>query len=426
MTNEPNLRAMQKRVRRGFSCMYGFHFTGMSAGAFNVLLLNSYGFSSAQVGLIIAAYSAVGILAPPIWGYVADRMGSMEKTYRLVFILQGILLFSLPFFGAMHWGGVCALAFMLPVSNFVRTCSTNLLDAWVVKSINQVGHVAFGVVRSWGSLTWTITCLILSAVSGVLGLSAVFYICGILCLLTALFAGKLRKSLPLDDALKDGSQPVKAEDRRKINPFRLLGNYYFVLFLLMIFATQMTMNCTSSFSPYIYQALGADPSISASSSGIKALMEIPFLLLGARLLRRYSLPALIVCTGCCLGLEQFLYTQVGSPVLVMLVTLCFNGMGAGLFFTTSIEYAHRLSPPELKASAQTFVGMAGALGHICSSLLGGQLIDSFGVFTLYRTTALLAFAISLLFALSFPFAKRVLHLHRPDNTQPPRKSIPNA
>ena len=63
MTNEPNLRAMQKRVRRGFSCMYGFHFTGMSAGAFNVLLLNSYGFSSAQVGLIIAAYSAVGILA---------------------------------------------------------------------------------------------------------------------------------------------------------------------------------------------------------------------------------------------------------------------------------------------------------------------------------------------------------------------------
>ena len=51
---------------------------------------------------------------------------------------------------------------------------------------------------------------------------------------------------------------------------------------------------------------------------------------------------------------------------------------------------------------------------------------AFGVFTLYRTTALLAFAISLLFALSFPFAKRVLHLHRPDNTQPPRKSIPNA
>lgn len=425
MSNEPTTQVLQKRVRRGFSCMYGFHFTGMSAMAFNVLLLNSRGFTSAQVGLIIAAYSAVGILAPPIWGYVADRMGSMERTYRLVFCLQGVIIFCMPFFGAMHWGGVCALAFMLPASNFVRTCSTNLLDAWAVKSINQVGRVTFGSVRSWGSLTWTITCLILSSVSGAFGLSVVFHICGVLCLFTAVFAGRLHKSLPLSDTLKDGAQAHQAVDRRKINPFRLLGNYYFTLFLFTVFATQMAMNCTSSFSPYIYAALGADPSISASAIGIKALMEIPFLLLGARMLRKYSLPALIVCTGCCLGLEQFLYTQVGSPLWVMVITLCFNGMGAGLFFTTSIEYAHRLSPPELKASAQTFVGMAGALGQICSSLLGGRLIDSFGVFALYRTTSMLAIAISLLFALSFPFAKRVLHLHRPDGTQPPRKLAAN-
>ena len=389
--------------------MYGFHCIATVTTVFNVVLLNSRGFDSAQVGLIMAVFAAVGIFAQPFWGYVADRIGSMERTYQLVLLLQGCILLSLPLLGTMHWAGVCALAFALPASNFVRNCSLNLLNAWSVKWINRTkGRVTFGSVRMWGSLSWTMISLCLTAVAGVWGLSFPFYFCGGFCIFTSFFAKSLQRKLSAEEDAADHAAAVQrpSDTGTKINPFRLLKNYYFSFFLIAAFAIQMTTNATTNFILYVFEDIGADPNIASSALGLKSLMEIPFLLLGSRLLRRFGIPTLIVCTGCFLGLEQFLYTQVSSPVLVILITLCFNGMSFGLFLTTSTEYAYRLSPPELKSSAQTFVGMAGAMGQICCSLLGGRLIAAYGVSAFFRTMSLLILGISLLFALSFPFAQR--------------------
>ena len=47
--------------------------TAYTATAFNTLLLQEQGFSSTQVGVILAVFSIVGIIAPPFWGYLADK-----------------------------------------------------------------------------------------------------------------------------------------------------------------------------------------------------------------------------------------------------------------------------------------------------------------------------------------------------------------
>ena len=52
--------------------------------------------------------------------------------------------------------------------------------------------------------------------------------------------------------------------------------------------------------------------------------------------------------------------------------------------------------------------MATAIGMICSSLLGGFMVDAFGVLTFYTTAGLIIFTGFVLYVLSFPFASKVL------------------
>ena len=86
-----------------------------------------------------------------------------------------------------------------------------------------------------------------------------------------------------------------------------------------------------------------------------------------------------------------------------------------LYFSTTIEYAFRLAPSGLASSAQTFLGMATAIGMICSSLLGGFMVDTFGVLSFYTTSGLIIFTGFVLYVLSFPFATKVLKKPIPED-----------
>ncbi len=92
-----------------------------------------------------------------------------------------------------------------------------------------------------------------------------------------------------------------------------------------------------------------------------------------------------------------------------------GGLASGLYFSTTIEYAFRLAPSGLASSAQTFLGMATAIGMICSSLLGGFMVDTFGVLSFYTTSGLIIFTGFVLYVLSFPFATKVLKKPIPED-----------
>ena len=97
MEQQPTLAEeirLRKRIQIGFSTVIGLFWMGMASSAYNVLLLDSQNFSTAEVGIIMAIYSAIGIIAPPLWGYVADRMHSVAKAYIIVFAICAFWLRS--------------------------------------------------------------------------------------------------------------------------------------------------------------------------------------------------------------------------------------------------------------------------------------------------------------------------------------------
>lgn len=73
------------------------------------------------------------------------------------------------------------------------------------------------------------------------------------------------------------------------------------------------------FLPYVFRHSGVDPTLPGAATGIKALMEVPFLLTGGYLLTRFKLPPMIAAVGCIYAFEHFLYTMLGTPLLAPVV-----------------------------------------------------------------------------------------------------------
>lgn len=411
-SNSLEQRQTQRRgVFIGFASLIFMYWAAMAPLSYNTLLLQGSGFSSAEVGSIMAAFAAIGIIAPPIWGYIADRIRSASKTFILVFGIQAVVIASLPLFGGLKLGGFVLLALAMPLSNFVRNCSQNLLDAWTMQNTTRTG-VPFGSVRLFGSLGWTVSCVGMSVLASMTDVSIAFYLAGIFSVIVCAMAMRLNRRFPSQDTTDVMEKAV--ENAKKLNPFRLFKNYYFVVLLGYVLLSQMMFNCTTTFMPYLLEHLEIDANFTGTVMGLRSLTEVPFLLLGGILLRRIELPKLMAGVGVLLAIEQICYNFVSTPITVILVVLI-GGLASGLYFSTTIEYAFRLAPSGLASSAQTFLGMATAIGMICSSLLGGFMVDTFGVLSFYTTSGLIIFTGFVLYVLSFPFATKVLKKPIPED-----------
>ena len=417
----------RKKVQIGFSIVIGLFWIGMASSAYNVLLLDSEGFSSAEVGIIMAIYSAIGIIAPPIWGYVADRMHSVAKAYIIVFAIYALIVGFMPIFGILKIAGFSFLAIALPLSNFVRTPAMNLMDAWSMLAIARAKRVPFGVIRLWGSIGWAVSCVCLSFIAEKAGIPMVFMTCGLVSVGVCFYSIKLNQRIPVQSE----DQQENISKRKEINPALLFKNYYFIILLLFQFLIQMLSNSSTLFLPYVFRSVGLEADAAGAVTGIRALMEIPFLLAGGFLIKRFKLPPMIAAVGCIYVLEHFLYTQLGTPFFASLVSsmgtsliICIQllgGLANGLSLFSSVQYAYRLAPPELSASAQTFMGMSLSLGSICASLLGGVLIEISGIQGFYMITSLTMLAGTVLFCLSFAFGEKVLKLPRPKAARSPKE-----
>ena len=405
-----------RKIRFAFSWVTILFETAYTATAFNTLLLQEQGFNSAEVGVILAVFSIVGIIAPPFWGYLADRIRSIPKAFIIVLCLQGMMVAFLPVSGGIKIGGLSLLAISMPFSNFVRQPSLSLVDAWMIQAVNTTeGRVPYGSVRLWGSIGWAVACLIMTKIADWTSVVMPFYLCGLICIFIAFWFSVLTKKLTLREPKEKDIEPVD-----HVNPIVLFKNYYFVWILIFNLILTISSNSSFNFIPYMFTEIGADPNLGAASVGIKALMEVPLMFAGAYLMRRFSMPSMIATVGLMYFVEQSLYSLATSASMIIGVQLI-QGLAYGLYVSCSVDYAYKLAPKSLTASAQSFMWMSNAVGTVLSNLLGGWLIGIIGAGGFYRFNSVIVLIGFMLFILSFPFGEKVLKIPRPEASLSPKK-----
>ena len=169
------LTVQQKRRRYWqFSSLEMIYWFAMATAGYLTVYLQGIGYSPSQIGQISAANAAVRIFAAPIMGIMADKIGSVKKVF-ITCILIGSLLWALvPFASGIEILGVSLTLIVIPASMFFRNPASALVDNWVVQSVNREG-LNYGTIRLWGSISYAVMCMILSAVLPKLGVEWTFY-----------------------------------------------------------------------------------------------------------------------------------------------------------------------------------------------------------------------------------------------------------
>jgi PPP family 3-phenylpropionic acid transporter len=371
-----------------------------ATGTYLTVFLQKNGFRPDQVGIINAINSTVVIFATPFWGMIADKIRSIRKVFLFCMCFAAALWAFIPASSQIMMGSFMLMFLIIPLGAFFRMPANSLLDAFVVQR-SDLDSVPYGHVRLWGSISFAIMNISLSAVLPKTGVEISFYLYGAAFIPLLVIMWRMKGA----DIVSAGAR--KNISLKQMGFGRLFKNYYFITYLIFAVFLQMPANTSMAFLPYLVANVGGDTAQLGLVTGYKALLEIPMLLLMRPLRRRFPLPLAIGGAGVFYSIEALLYTRADSLLEILLIQTL-HGLGGGLMIGAAANYVYSLAPQGLNSTAHTMNGAANAIAAIIGNTTGGILIVAIGIRSFYfLVSAVIGFAL-IYFLFSLLFGVKVL------------------
>lgn len=402
-----NLSAEAKRVLfllRARQICYGFCWGVLS---FFVIFLSGTGMDPQTVGLVMTLNSIAGIVSPPFWGMIGDKLGSRKMLLFWLLIIAGLLVTFVPPSATINVFGVSLVVFVLPLSTFFRQPTSAMMDAMIVGAAEQFEGMSYSNIRVFSSISFLIINPLYPVLNGKFGVAFAFYSFLVFAWATAFFNLKLKDYRSHGEAVAHH----KGQPKQKLHLSRIFKDYYLVTFLIFIFIAWMPSQAYF-FLNYLLEDVGGDANIMGILVAIKTCGEVLMLSCSNRMKKYLSLPQLIVLGASLYGLEQLLYPLCTATWQVTIVNLL-DGMGFGTFLGSAVNYVYSLAPKGLETTATTLYGAGMGIGGIIASSFGGWAIAAHGIKWMYGVNGIIMVVIIALFLLSFWFGKKVLKKEPP-------------
>ncbi|RRQ20857.1 MFS transporter [Thiohalobacter thiocyanaticus] len=138
------------------SSFYLFYFASLGALVpYWGLYLKSLGFSATEIGELMAILMATKLIAPNIWGWIADHTGQRVGIIRMASLLS-ILCFAGVFLGSSYvW-----LALVMSAFSFFWNASLPQFEAVTLSHLGAASH-RYSRIRLWGSVGFIISVALL-------------------------------------------------------------------------------------------------------------------------------------------------------------------------------------------------------------------------------------------------------------------------
>jgi MFS family permease len=326
---------------------------------------------------------AIGLLlAPVIWGQIADRWVAMERCISFCALMTCVCLWTLarstaP--GAVFLLSVAAWFFINPV--------TGLSSSYVFRHLEHPER-DMGKIRLWGTLGWIAGgwCVSLwfafrawwplSAGEPVTDLSDSLRLGALAGLLLAFYIltmphtpplavpadspGKPRGLLRLIDA------PMSALALCRDRSFVVYGACYFVLYVTFPFGLQLT--------PLLLNRIGIASSLVLVFLTISQIAEVLFLALLPVFLQRWGMKKTMLL-GSTVWTVGLIVLSIGAPTGLVLAALASHGAFICCFVVAGQVFVNRQATHDIRASAQGLLMFVCGLGLLLGNLLVGWIRD---------------------------------------------------
>lgn len=376
-----------------YCLLQGFYWMLFCVGSgFVTAYLVNVGVSAAAVGLITAAFCGLSAVIQPWLGRIADKQGRFRWSVQLKIMILGIVLCDFLLYiqqDKILSGILCGIIVLLLNSGLP------LLNGAAFYYENRGIAVNFGLARGCGSLFYAVISFFLGQWLLRFGISAVS-VSGMVIGLILLFMMPL---FPCDreDTADAGYQDLHQQqeaalrkeepDGRKEGFFRTYKLFTVMLAGVLILFIFHNMTCT--YLLQIVDRVGGTSKEMGTTLAIAAILEIPVMFGFSYIVKRYRSSALLAVCGVFFLLKSLIYLLAGSVEMIYAAQLL-QPFSYALLASAGVYYTDEAMRPEHKLRGQAYQGSAATLGCVFGNLIGGFVVDNYGVFPMLITAAVFA------------------------------------
>ncbi len=349
------------------------------------LYLQSLGLRPADIGALTAISLGTKVVAPNLWGWLADHTGRSMRIVRLA------CLAALVFFAGVYPAGdsFAGLALVIALFSFFWNAALPQFESTTLNHLGTQAHRYSGI-RLWGSVGFIVSALLAGVLVQHWGIGSVP---GLLLLL---FGGLWLDSLIVPEPPQRNTRP------RQQALSGVIRQPAVIALLLVCFLNQFSHGPYYAFFSIYLQGLGYSGSLIGALWGLGVVAEIGIFLLIPRLLPALGARRLLLLATALTSLRWGLLGRYADQLGLLLFSQTLHAFSYGVYHVSAIHLIHQFFNGRNQGRGQALYsslsfGAGGALG----SLAAGYLWSSWGP----EVTYLLAAGVS---ALGFVVAWRSL------------------
>lgn len=357
------------------SGFYFFYFASIGAFLpFWSLYLEELAFTPKQIGELLAVTLATKVVAPVIWGWIADHTGRRASIIRIA-ALAAAVIFSASLAVTGYWGMLAVLG----AFSFFWNAALPQFEAATMDHLGDGIHL-YSSIRLWGSVGFIVAVTTLGPVLERFGMDWLPWI--MLALLTAIWINSL---LVAEHNGKSHQGSASLGQVLRKPPVAAL--------LLASFLLQASHGAYYTFFSIYMEDHGYTRGMIGGLWALGVIAEIAVFLGMSHWLPRFGARALLLAAMVGAVLRWLLIATLAHSLLAMLVAQILHAATFGLSHAAAMYLIYGLFPGNLRGRGQAFyaamgLGLGGALG----SLMSGYVWTAISPQSAYVAAALLAAA----------------------------------
>ncbi|MEH6650977.1 MAG: MFS transporter [Motiliproteus sp.] len=353
--------SLQRSEYWRLSSFYLFYFALLGAIApFLGLYFKSEGFDEVAIGSLIAVLMGTRIVAPNLWGWLADRSGRRITIIRTGALLT-LLVFSAAFWAETFWHW----ALLMFGFSFFWNAVLPQFEVVTLQALGDDKH-SYSRIRLWGSVGFIVTVVGLGWLFDRADISALVPVMWGLMLLVWLASLLVKQP---ETAIPHEEQPARA--------WSILRRREVLSFFLVCLLVQLSHGPYYSFYSIYMSEQGYDKTQIGLLWALGVIAEVLVFVVMPQLLHRTG-PRLMVLFGMLIcTLRWTLIALLPDQLWAVLVAQLLHAVTFGCLHAAGIALVHRFFPPSAQGQGQALYssfgfGVGGALGAFLSGWIWNQ------------------------------------------------------
>lgn len=354
-----------------------FFFLFGAIGALNPFLpmfYRSMGLSGTEIAILMSIMPVLLFISQPLFGPLTDRSGHRGRMLSWLLLATGV--------GGLLVAAGHSFASLLPLVllwSFFNGPLVPIADSVALGEIVATG-ISYPRLRLWGSVGFLLLTVALGRLYTFVDLRWAFAAYA-LCNAAAWYCAR---RLPPEGI---PSRPPVWRDL-----VRLVRNPFLIALLLCCAVVQVSQAAHAAFFSIHLQSIGGSSGTAGLAWGLSALTEVPLFLVLGRVTRRTGPLPLLALSGVVFAVRWYLYSLATVPATLVWLQLL-QAFSFAIFMPTAVVVVGELTPPELRTSGQSLLGLVNAgLATVLGTLGAGRIVDQAGTAGLYRVASYVALA----------------------------------